>query len=135
MTRSGQTIELFLVQAAGWLVGVDPACVERVEKGEAEGPQPPSLADLLGKPAPRETTGAAGRVLLIRDGAEIYRLRVERTLGTEHVEVATLRALPALLRACGVPPWWLGARWARTGLVLLLDLPAAVREHARRISA
>lgn len=135
MTRSGQTIELFLVQAAGWLVGIDPACVERVEKGETEGPQPPSLADLLGRPVPREATGAAGRVLLVRDGTDVYRLHVERTLGTEHVEVATLRALPALLRACGVPSWWLGARWAKTGLMLLVDLPEAVREHAGRISA
>ncbi len=117
-------ITLLLVEAGGFLLGLDAHQVQRAAQlaDSASERESLSAARLLGSAAGATRTP---RRLTVQVGKEQVPVDVDRVVGTAEPPRGQLCALPLLLRRLGAPAWWLGTLWWQDRLVLLVDLGAA----------
>jgi len=121
VTPCGLAAELpmLLAEAGPYWVGIDAATVARVQRPEPG--SPPADCDLdrlLGAERGRPVS----RLLVVNDGQRTAVVGVSSTLDNRPVPSARLQPVPAVIRAAGAPPWWVGVAWLDGRLLLLIDL-------------
>jgi hypothetical protein len=129
-TAGTEVFSLLLVQAGGWLVGLDAGLVHNIRPVADElRDSSLDLGAFLGRRV-EVTNEDKPRILSLAQGGVERHVMVDHTVGAQALPVDQLRPLPRVLKNFGAPAWLLGTAWLGERLVLLVDIFRAERSEA-----